>query len=193
MFSDLSPFFVTGWRGKSEKNQKRQSKLGRKMPYRRKYLLLFLCCFDHQRSCLRSLFSRGDALEKLFIERVPINQLSQSGGVAQSLPTSCRCQEWYQNIFADEDEWFLWRRVMRLRCFLLCPILLLACSSQWLNVKRSLPKMLDNSEENQLLSFEVFFHNPLHTIQRDTVVKGPLRIPGREGSLGSLTSLVCTI
>ena len=35
MFYDLSPFFVTGWRGKSEKNQKRQSKLGRKMPYRK--------------------------------------------------------------------------------------------------------------------------------------------------------------
>ena len=35
MFYDFSPFFVTGWRGKSEKNQKRQSKLGRKMPYRK--------------------------------------------------------------------------------------------------------------------------------------------------------------
>jgi len=32
---DFFPFFVTGWRGKSEKNQKRQSKLGRKIPYRK--------------------------------------------------------------------------------------------------------------------------------------------------------------
>ena len=31
---------------------------------------------DHQRSCLRSLLSRGDALEKQYVKRVPIDQLS---------------------------------------------------------------------------------------------------------------------